>query len=202
MRDDIRPGATLPDYRLPDHTGRQRRLSELQAGDPLALVLARGGYCPKDHWQHVLMARMEPEVHVGYCRIVTISTDPVLESREWRARLGVRWPFLSDEERIVQKDLEIQEYTDPVHDPMIPHTIMLEPGLVIHRIYNGYWYFGRPTPEELRRDFREMSREARPDWDLSRPGLRERWEHGDRAAFWPYTSGRPTPRAMTGSAAE
>jgi hypothetical protein len=28
---------------------------------------------------------------------------------------------------------------------MIPYTIVLEPGLVIYQIYNGYWFFGRPT---------------------------------------------------------
>lgn len=186
MRDDIVPGAAFPDYRLPDHTGTERSLSELQEGDPLALVLARGGYCPKAHWQQVWMTRLEPEVRVGYCRFVTLSTDSVLESKEWRARLGAGWPFLSDEERVVQKDLEIREYTDPEHDPMIPHTVLLRPGLEIHRIYNGYWYFGRPTPEELRQDFRDISREIRPDWDLSTDGLKEKWERGEREAFWPY----------------
>lgn len=186
MRDDIVPGATFPDYRLPDHTGTERSLSELQEGDPLALVLARGGYCPKAHWQQVWMARLEPEVRVGYGRFVTLSTDSVLESKEWRARLGAGWTFLSDEDRVVQKDLDIQEYTDPEHDPMIPHTIMLEPGLEIHRIYNGYWYFGPPTPEELRQDFRQISRKIRPDWDLAEPGLREKWDRGEQDAFWPY----------------
>jgi hypothetical protein len=37
---------------------------------------------------------------------------------------------------------------------MIPHVIVLEPGLVIYKIYNGYWFFGRPTMEELRQDLR------------------------------------------------
>jgi hypothetical protein len=41
---------------------------------------------------------------------------------------------------LVQKDLEIQEYADPVHDPMIPHTFVLEPGLRIFKIYNGSWW--------------------------------------------------------------
>ena len=50
-----------------------------------------------------------------------------------------------------RKDLEIAEYTDATHNPMIPHTIVLEPGLAVFKIYNGYWYFGRPTIEELRR---------------------------------------------------
>ena len=26
---------------------------------------------------------------------------------------------------------------------MIPHTLVLKPGLVIHSIYNGYWFWGR-----------------------------------------------------------
>lgn len=76
---------------------------------------------------------------------------------EWRTRLGAHWPFLCDEERIIQQEFDIQEYTDPKHDPMIPHTIILEPGLKIYKIYNGYWYWGRPTPEEIRQDFRSIS---------------------------------------------
>jgi peroxiredoxin len=48
MRSDIVPGATFPDYELPDHTDVPRRLSELQGDDPLVLTLARGHYCPKE----------------------------------------------------------------------------------------------------------------------------------------------------------
>ncbi len=50
---------------------------------------------------------------------------------------------------------------------MIPHVIVLEPHLVIYKIYNGYWYFGRPTLEELRQDLRVVSRKCRPDWDIT-----------------------------------
>jgi hypothetical protein len=28
---------------------------------------------------------------------------------------------------------------------MIPHTLVLKPGLVIHSIYNGYWFWGRDS---------------------------------------------------------
>jgi hypothetical protein len=34
----------------------------------------------------------------------------------------------------------------------------LSRGLVIYKIYNGYWFFGRPTLEELRQDMREVTR--------------------------------------------
>jgi len=48
MRADIVPSAVFPDYELIDHTGKRRRLSDLQGPDPIVLVLSRGGYCPKD----------------------------------------------------------------------------------------------------------------------------------------------------------
>jgi hypothetical protein len=93
---------------------------------------------------------------------------------------------LSDAGRIVQKDLDIPEYTDPTYNPMIPHTIVLEPGLIIFKIYNGYWYFGRPTIEELRQDLRAVLKKCRPDWDITSPELKEAWKRGEKDRFYPY----------------
>jgi peroxiredoxin len=138
MRSDIVPGGVFPDYELPDHTRTMRRLSELQGDDPLILTLARGHYCPKEHQQHLQLAAFYPQIGVAYTQIATISTDDHHASQEFRASVGAQWPFLSDPGRTVQQDLEIQEYTDPEHDPMIPHTLVLKPGLVIHSVYNGY----------------------------------------------------------------
>jgi peroxiredoxin len=123
---------------------------------------------------------------VAYTEIVTISVDNILETNEFRSAIGAPWTFLSDPGRTVQKDLDIQEYTDPHHDPMIPYTFVLEPGLVIYKIYNGYWFWGRPSTAELWQDLREVTRKIRPDWDLAAPGLRENWE-GDRTKIFPYT---------------
>jgi peroxiredoxin len=186
MRADIVPGGRFPDYTLTDHTGTRRTLSDLQGNDPLILVLSRGHFCPKDRQQHRLLVELEPEIDVAYTKIVTISTDALLELNEMRASVGAHWPFLSDAERKVQKDLDIQEYTDPHHNPMIPHTFVLEPGLVIYSVYNGYWYWGRPGPEDLRRDLREVTRKIRTDWDITAPDLREAWARGDKSKFWPY----------------
>jgi hypothetical protein len=47
---------------------------------------------------------------------------------------------------------------------MISHVIVLEPGLVIFKIYNGYWFFGRPTIEELRQDLRDVLKKCRAVW--------------------------------------
>ncbi len=186
MRPDIVPGAVFPDYELPDHRGRHRRLSDLQGGDPLVLVLSRGGFCPKDRRQHEGLLQLHREMQVGYCRLVTISTDNLVETNEFRTAVGATWTFLSDPGRRVQKDLDIVEYTDPHYDPMIPYTLVLEPGLRVYRIYNGYWFFGRPTVEELRLDLRAVLQRCRPDWDIGGVEQRAAWERGDRGAFFPY----------------
>jgi hypothetical protein len=54
--------------------------------------------------------------------------------QECRASVGAQWTFLSDPERTVQKDLDIAEYTDPEHNPMIPQTLEVKPGLIIPTI--------------------------------------------------------------------
>ena len=105
MRSDIVPGAIFPDYELSDHAAKRRKLSELQGQNPMVLVLSRGGFCPKDRRQAERLLELHREMEVGYCRLVTISTDNITETNEYRSGVGAHWPFLSDTRRIVQKDL-------------------------------------------------------------------------------------------------
>src|ERR1035441_3301985 len=184
MRADIVPGAVLRDYELTDHAAKRRKLSDLQGPDPMILVLSRGGFCPKDRRQAEGLIQLHREMEVGYCRLVTISTDNLIATNEYRTGVGAHWPFLSDAGRIVQKDLDIAEYTDTTNNPMIPHTIVLEPGLGIFKIYNGYLVFGRPTLEDLRQDSRAVSMKCRPDWDITSPELKAAWKQGERARFY------------------
>ena len=58
-----------------------------------------------------------------------------------------------------------------------------------------YWFWGRPSFEDLRRDLREVTQEIRPDWDLAAPGLREAWDAGDHALHYPYQDGKTTGRS-------
>lgn len=186
MRSDIVPGAVFPNYQLADHTSKRRKLSELQGEDPMILVLSRGGFCPRERRQAEGLLTLHREMEVGFCRLVTISTDNLLETNEYRSGVGAHWIFLSDPGRVVQKDLDIAEYTDQAHNPMIPHTIVLEPNLIIHKIYMGYWFFGRPTVEELRLDLRAVIKKCRTDWDITSPELKAAWEQGRKEKFWPY----------------
>ncbi len=182
MRAEIQVGRAFPDYELADQAGKRRKLSELQGRNAMVLHLSRGGYDPKEHRFLGHFVDDYPEFKVAYTRLVVISTDDQLNTNEFRDALGAEWPFLSDPERMVQQDLDIQEFTDP-HDPMVPHTFVLEPGLRIFRIYNGYWYWGRPSMSELRVDLRALFQKIRPDFDLGAPGLRDAWDRGERELF-------------------
>src|SRR6202050_4092018 len=186
MRSDIVSGAIFPDYELSDHTAKRRKLSELQGQHPMVLVLGRGGFCPKDRRQAELLVQFHRELEVAYCRLVTISTDNITETNEYRTGVGAPLAFLSGPGLKVQKIVNHAESTDPPHNPMIPHVIVLEPALVIYKVYNGYWFFGRPTMEDLRQDLRAVTKKCRPDWDITTPELKAAWQQGRKELFYPY----------------
>ncbi|MGC1171300.1 MAG: redoxin domain-containing protein, partial [Candidatus Acidiferrales bacterium] len=88
MRSDIVPGAKFPDYELSDHTAKHRKLSDLQGPHPMVLVLSRGGFCPKDRRQHEGLVQLHREMEVAYTRLVTISTDNISLTNEFRTGVG------------------------------------------------------------------------------------------------------------------
>ena len=73
-----------------------------------------------------------------------------------RTTPGAHWTVLSDAPKTIQRDLGLTEYTDPHHEPTIPHSLFLEPGLMIHSVFNGYFYWGRPSLENAWRDLRAI----------------------------------------------
>lgn len=164
MRDDLTPGGVIPDLELPDHTGNVRRLSELSAGDPLVLTFYRGFWCPKEQAFFRRLVPLQDEAEVAYTSFVSVSIDPPEVAAAFRAGLGARWTFLSDAGRRYADELDLVETTDTIHRPYVPTAFTLSPERTIHRVYNGYWYWGRPTNEQLRTDLRDISRRLRPDW--------------------------------------
>ena len=84
-----------------------------------------------------------------------------------RAGLGATFRCLSEHERRVISPLHIVAATPPAfrHGLLaLPFTFSLLPDLTIHRMYNGWWYVGRPTLEELRQDMRAMMERCRGDY--------------------------------------
>ena len=160
----MQAGDQFPDLDLPDHTGRPRRLTELAGGDPVALFTSRGWWCPKEQRFLRGLVGLQDEFEVAYARLVVVSVDPPEVQAAFRAGLGARFVFLSDSERRWLDRLGLRETTDTLHDPYVPAAFMLYPDLRIHAAYNGYWFWGRPTSEEVRQDMRAISRAIRSDW--------------------------------------
>jgi len=164
LHPDLKEGRSFPDITLPDHAGATRTLSELTRDHPTLLHFYRGWWCPKEQAFLRGLVALQDEMEVAYTLIVTVSVDAPETAAAFRAGIGARWAFLSDKDRSIQDRLELREATDPIHKPFLPTSFTLYPDLTIHSIYNGYWFWGRPTNEEVRRDMRAISRSVRPDW--------------------------------------
>jgi len=175
MRPDFGPGAVLPDFELPDQDGVLRRLSELQGDDPLVLSLGRGEHCPRERQHQRELVKFYEWCAVAFTGLVTILPNDLHDVDRLRISTGAYWPYLADADLNVQTTLDIREYTDPHHAANVPHTLVLAPGLVIDKIYVGYWFWGRPSSYDLWDDLRDLSRRTRLDFDPTLPGVREAW---------------------------
>ncbi len=110
------------------------------------------------------MTGFQRELAVNYCHLAVISTDPPEVAAAFRAGLGATFTFLSDHERRAVTELQIVDETDPRHPRIAyPYSFSLGPDLAIHRVYDGGWFVGRPTLEELRQDLRALMARYHPD---------------------------------------
>jgi peroxiredoxin len=165
VREDLRPGNAFPDLRLPDHTEEERSLSELGANQPLVLCFARGWWCPKEQVRLRNLVDLQEEIQREYGRIVVVTTDEPYVNGAFRAGLGAAFPFLSDPGRKVGEELGLLELTDAKHEPFLPYTFLLDSLLRIHRWWLGFWYWGNPTPDEIRLALREVTRAEQPTYE-------------------------------------
>ena len=111
------------------------------------------------------VAHLQPELAVNYCKLMVVWTDDPASTRAARQNLGATFPFLCDHERKVITKLDIVDTTDANHPRIaIPYTFVLDGDRVIFKIYNGWWYVGRPTVEELRMDLRALMARRRDWW--------------------------------------
>lgn len=165
MRKDLIVGEKFPNFELPDHNGEVFKLSHLLRGFPGVLIFSRGHFCPKDRRQMMNYVQyLQPEMRVNYCNIITVSVDDKLTNREVRDQLAADWTFLSDPDRKLLHELEMVDTTDPIHGEIyIPYTFILDRDRTIYKIYNGWWFLGRPTVEEIRMDLRALMSQ-RADW--------------------------------------
>ena len=176
MTTNLRVNDQFPDIALPNHQNELTRLSHFTKpslldthlgfldGYPLILVFFRGFFCPRDQQQMRQFVEFQHELRVNYGKLVAVSADPPLVQAAFRAGLGAQWTFLSDEQRTIIKQINILDETEGEYAYRAqPYTFVLRPDLRIHSIYNGWYFVGRPTNEELRHDLRDIM-ESRSDY--------------------------------------
>ena len=84
---------------------------------------------------------LQEDLQVNYCKLAVISTDPPEVSAAFRTGLAATYTF------------------------------SLAPDLTIHAIYDGWWFVGRPTLEEIRQDMRALMQACRQDYHYNGPSL-------------------------------
>ncbi len=162
-------GLTFPDFELPDQNGKIRKLSSFtrqseadrrygfKDGYPVIVIFSRGFFCPRDQQQFRSLVAFQNELKVNFCQLVSVSADETRVSAAFRAGLGAQWTFFSDTERKVIKELNLLDETEGEYAyRSLPYTFVLKPNLEIHKVYNGWYFVGRPTIEELRQDLRDI----------------------------------------------
>ncbi len=176
MTTNLRVNDQFPDIALPNHQNELTQLSHFMKpslldthlgfldGYPLILVFFRGFFCPRDQQQMRQFVEFQHELRVNYGKLVAVSADPPLVQAAFRAGLGAQWTFLSDEQRTIIKQINILDETEGEYAYRAqPYTFVLRPDRRIHAIYNGWYFVGRPTNEELRHDLRTIM-ESRSDY--------------------------------------
>jgi peroxiredoxin len=182
MSKNLDVGSTMPDFELPDENGVMHKLSELQGDNYLVLHLSRGEHCPRERMHHREFLRFHQWCSVAFTELVSILPNVLHDVYKLKISTGARWTFLADEDLEVQKHFDINEYTDTHHDYAgVPHTLILSPGLRIEKVYVGYWFWGRPSPEQLWLDLQELTRQQKDDYDPTLPDVRATWEEKQRA---------------------
>ncbi|GAA6619666.1 cold shock domain-containing protein [Scytonema sp. NUACC26] len=176
MTTNLQPGDRFIDAELANHKNELVKLSDFTQpslmdrhmgftdGYPLIVIFYRGFFCPRDREQLSQLVQFQKELAVNYGSLVTISVDPPLVQAAFRAGLGAQWSFLCDEKRELIKQINILDSTEGEYAYRAqPYTFILRPDLTIYKIYNGWFFVGRPTVEELRHDLRAVM-ETRSDY--------------------------------------
>ena len=90
------PGDPMPDFVLPDETGRLVTLPQLLDKGPVVVSFNRGHWCPYCRLNVDALASAEPEIAGLGAQIVAISPETVKWSAELKAYARAPFPILSD----------------------------------------------------------------------------------------------------------
>lgn len=105
---------------------------------------------------------MYDEVECEFARIAVMSAMSCEMNGALRAGLGAKFPFLSDADGRVAEELDLVEETNAAQKTFVPTTFVLDSQLRLEQAWSGFWFYGNPTPEEIRQALRAVTRREQP----------------------------------------
>jgi peroxiredoxin Q/BCP len=142
----LEPGATAPDFELPDSTGAPVRLSALR-GQPVVVY-----FYPKDDTtvctkQACMFRDRFAEFESIGARILGISDDSIASHAKFAAKYALLFPLLSDKGGAVRKLYGVQKKFGLIPGRV---TYVIDAGGRIRHVYSALSEFNQHVEEALR----------------------------------------------------
>lgn len=99
----LKAGDLAPDFRLPDHDGKLRRLSELLGDKPLILYFYPADFTPGCTKEACDLRDLHVRILASGLRVVGVSPQPPESHRRFREEYGLPFVLLSDEDKTAIK---------------------------------------------------------------------------------------------------
>jgi peroxiredoxin len=89
-------GEPMPDFLMPDQSGRMTSLADLLGGGPVVISLNRGHWCPYCRLDLRSLAQIAPEIEAMGGRIVSIMPEVASFTKKAIAANDLKFPILTD----------------------------------------------------------------------------------------------------------
>ncbi|MCP5414503.1 MAG: AhpC/TSA family protein [Chromatiaceae bacterium] len=170
----LKTGDRAPDFLLPNHLGRPRRLTELLADSVVVLSFYRGGWCPYCNMELHALQQSLPEIRASGAELVAISPELPDKTLDTQARHALEFDVLSDRGNRVSEAFglafELPEQLRPIYRSLgidipayngdtsftlpVPATYVVDSDGIIRFHFVNADYTRRLEPDELLRALR------------------------------------------------
>ena len=89
-------GEPMPEFALPDDSGRLTSLAELLQSGKVVIAFHRGHWCPYCHINLETLTNIEPEVKAAGGQLVVITPETQKFSKQFKIETGADFPMLTD----------------------------------------------------------------------------------------------------------
>lgn len=108
----LQPGQIMPDFELPDATGKMVNSADLRQAGPLLLLFYRGTWCPFCNLTVQAYQERLPELSRRKVTLVAISPQTPDNSLTLRQKHDLKFPLLSDSGNTVAREFGIVFHLD------------------------------------------------------------------------------------------